>query len=184
MSSACLEFRNAWPFECWLSHKVWLLPLQQKELYFSKWFLLTCVYMYCEDQLGPNLSHSAFDTMKMLLYHLISDLNRGMLEQLKFRFLFQSKFCITSNRSTSDCRSGDTLTTPSNRWTVALLLIFRTSIVDRLFQVTSDGNLWKEAQLTESQILLFVVVAVPVDATYLYSRHWLERTIRLWKSTV
>lgn len=51
--------------------------------------------------------------------------------------LFQSKFCTTSNRSTSGCRSGDTWTAPFNRWTAALPSICRTFTVDQLSQVSN-----------------------------------------------
>lgn len=69
--------------------------------------------------------------------------------------LFQSKFCITSSRSTSGCRSGDTLTASTNMWTAALPWICRTFRVDRPSQVTSPGCLWKETLLNGWQLFFF-----------------------------
>lgn len=66
--------------------------------------------------------------------------------------LFQSKFCTTSSRSTSGCRSGDTLTASTNMWTAALPWICRTFRVDRPSQVTSPGCLWKETLLNGWQL--------------------------------
>lgn len=115
--------------------------------------------------------------------HMVLSLGWWMADKCsKCSSLFQSKFCITSSRSTSGCRSGDTLTASTNMWTVALPWICRTFIVDRPSQVTSPGCLWKETLLNGYQLFFFFVL--PAGATYLHSLHWLERTKRLWKPTV